>query len=87
MGDAPKRVAWDENKELVYPDIIVHIREKPVNLLAIELKKTSNVEHKADDIKKLLAYKNDEDFLYTRCLFIRFGVKDQAGLVVEFDWI
>jgi hypothetical protein len=87
MGDGPKEVAWNENPERVYPDIIVHVRETHSNLLAIELKKSSNRESKHDDVKKLVAYKHDGRLSYKQCLFVRFGVKEQAGTVVECEWV
>src|SRR5688572_8804798 len=33
MGDAPKKVSWNEKQELVYPDIIVHRAGTATNLL------------------------------------------------------
>lgn len=86
MGDAPKKLAWDENLERVYPDIIVH---RPMtneqNLLVIELKKSSSHQPKENDIKKLAAFRNDLEYQYA--LFLRLGVGDQAGTITECEWV
>ena len=87
MGDAPKRVAWSEDKDDVYPDIIVHVRGPGNNLLAIEIKKDSNPEPKDKDIRKLRAYRQDEDLRYQHALFMRFGVKAGAGTLSECEWV
>lgn len=87
MGNAPKRVAWSEDKDDVFPDIIVHTRGPGNNLLAIEIKKDSNPESKDKDICKLRAYRQDENLRYQHALFMRFGVKDGAGTLSECEWI
>jgi hypothetical protein len=87
MGEAAKRVAWNEDRALVYPDVIVHIRDSSRNLLAIELKKSSNQEDKQDDVRKLRAYRTDGDLAYQHCLFLRIGTQEQAGLITEFEWV
>ncbi len=85
MGDAPKRVAWNEKADLVYPDIIVHLVGTETNILVIELKKDSNPEPKDDDILKLKAYRQELHYLHA--LFIRFGVGLAAGTVTECEWV
>lgn len=85
MGDAPKTVAWSDKPERVYPDIIVHRRRTTTNLLAIELKKTSNPESKEDDLLKLAAYRKDLGYLHA--LFLRLGVGKIAGTVPECQWV
>lgn len=87
MGDAPKKVAWSKDLALVYPDVIVHIRETTNNLLAIELKKGSNNVGKEDDVLKLRAYRKDGELSYRNCLFLRLGTLEQAGLITEFEWV
>lgn len=87
MGDAPKRVAWSEDKDAVYPDIIIHLRGTNTNILAIEIKKDSNRETKVKDLKKLLAYRQDENLMYQHALFMRFGVKDGSGTLSECEWV
>jgi hypothetical protein len=37
-----QRRLGDEDGLMILPDIIVHIRDKPMNLLVIEIKKTSS---------------------------------------------
>lgn len=85
MGDVPKTVAWSDKPERVYPDIIVHRRRTSTNILAMELKKTSNPERKDDDLLKLAAYRRDLGYLYA--LFLRLGVGDIAGTVSECQWV
>ena len=85
MGDAPKTVAWSDKPERVYPDIIVHRRRTNTNVLAIELKKTSNPEGKANDLLKLAAYRRELGYLHA--LFLRLGVGDIVGLVPECEWV
>ena len=85
MGDAPKTVAWSDKPEQVYPDIIVHRRRSDTNILAIELKKTSNPETKDKDLLKLAAYRRDLGYLHA--FFLRLGVGSTAGTVPECQWV
>jgi hypothetical protein len=85
MGDVPKRVAWNGDPALVYPDLIVHRRRTQVNVLVMEIKKGSNAASKDDDIQKLAAYKIELG--YRHALFMRFGVGDEAGTVLECEWV
>lgn len=85
MGNAPKKVAWSEKPDEVFPDIIVHLRETETNVLAIELKKDSNPEKKGKDILKLRAYRRE--FGYIHGLFLRLGVGENAGTVSECEWV
>jgi len=66
----------DENAKTVFPDIIVHHRNKKENLIAIEVKKTTNPTPDNEDLEKLNAYK--EKLGYAHTVFIRFvtGVKE-----------
>jgi len=84
-GDASKKVAWRENLDDVYPDIIVHQRMTDRNVLAIELKKTTNPEKKIKDIQKLRAYRRELG--YNHALFLRLGVGKMAGTVTECEWV
>ena len=84
MGDKPKTVTWSDKLNQVYPDIIVHRRRTDTNILAIELKKTSNPETKDKDLLKLVAYRRDLGCLHA--LFLRLGVGDAAGTVLECQW-
>lgn len=85
MGDAPKKVAWSEKPDEVYPDIIVHVRMTDTNILAIELKKDSNPEKKDRDILKLKAYRRELG--YTHALFVRLGVGKDSGTISECEWV
>lgn len=85
MGDAPKKVAWSEKPEEVYPDIIVHTRTTEKNILAIELKKDSNPEKKDRDILKLKAYRRELG--YAHALFLRLCVGTGTGTVAECEWV
>jgi len=85
MGESPKKVAWSEKAEEVYPDIIVHQRMTESNVLAIELKKDLNPEKKTKDIQKLRAYRRELG--YHHALFIRLGIGADAGKVSECEWV
>lgn len=88
MGEVPKRLQWrTDEEELVYPDIIVHQRGARDNLLVIELKKSSNDQTKEHDCWKLEAFREDEGFAYKHALFVRVGVGELAGAVVDCEWI
>lgn len=85
-GGDPKKAHWKgDAASIVVPDIIVHMRgpEGP-NVLVIEVKKSSNNETKHDDVAKLQGIKNDLG--YPHALFLRFGVRDQAGIITECEW-
>lgn len=86
MGPHPKRIkVVSDRMDLVYPDIIVHERSTRNNILAIEIKKSSNRESKDEDIAKLKAYKRELGYGYA--LFIRLGVEEQSGKITEYEWI
>ena len=54
----------------VFPDIIIHKRNREENLLVIEMKKSTNTQSKDFDLEKLKAYR--KDLGYTQTLFIKF---------------
>lgn len=85
MGDAPKTVTYDERPQRVFPDIIVHLRHTPTNVLAVELKKDTNGEAKDRDIRKLSAYRRELG--YRHALFVRFGTGVAAGAIEECEWV
>lgn len=68
----------------VVPDIIIHRRMTNNNLLAVEIKKTTNKECSFKDLAKLAAFR--EQLGYQNSLFIRFlvGVNDIG--IAELDW-
>jgi hypothetical protein len=60
----------------VVPDIIVHRRKSDKNLLAVEIKKTSNREDRFKDRSKLKAFREQLGYRYT--LFIDFRTGKNA---------
>lgn len=54
----------------VFPDIIVHVRDRPQNLLIIEAKKSSSCIPESVDREKLRALKGDLEYRFAA--FIRF---------------
>jgi hypothetical protein len=62
----------NEDGLMILPDIIVHIRDKPPNLLVIETKKTSSLIPEDKDLLKLRALKEELGYRFAR--FIRFDV-------------
>lgn len=78
---SPTGDAFERN---VVPDIIIHRRMTNDNLLAIEIKKTTNQEHKFKDLAKLSAFR--QQLGYQNSLFIRFqtGVNDVR--IAECEW-
>jgi len=78
-GFDPKMLYWagdgDDPSETdgsrVYPDIIVHHRGKPENLLVIEVKKSTSNRSDEADLTKLQALRQQLGYQYA--LFLRFG--------------
>lgn len=68
----------------VVPDIIIHRRMTNDNLLAVEIKKSTNRDSSFKDLSKLIAFR--EQLGYQHTLFIRFltGVSDAR--IIELDW-
>lgn len=74
----------------VYPDIIIHKRGKPINLVVIEVKKAGNEPGKECDLLKLQKYKSQLG--YTFPFFIEFDtsikppfrVFDEEGKEIDF---
>ncbi len=62
----------NEDGLMILPDIIVHIRDKPMNLLVIEAKKTSSQIPEDKDLLKLQALKEELGYRFAR--FIKFDV-------------
>ncbi len=73
-----------EEKNVV-PDLIVHKRMTPENLLVIEVKKSTNAESDEKDIAKLNAFK--EQLGYEEALFIRFQTGEDLAGVKRKLWI
>jgi hypothetical protein len=68
----------------VYPDIIVHHRNTPSNLLVVELKKTTNTASDAYDLAKLRAYRRELG--YEHALFMRLRTGTPVADVSEISW-
>ncbi len=85
-GDKPKRLG----SALVLPDVVIHRRDSPENLLVIEVKKANGV-NDADDMQKLRNFRDDPDYQYRYGLFLCLGKKgcEKATLLFsgeERDW-
>lgn len=76
----------DEEGLIVWPDIIVHIRDAPFNLLVLEAKKSSSRVPEDVDQKKLGALK--EGLGYRFAAFVKFpvGALAERGDVNDADW-
>lgn len=68
----------------VYPDIIVHHRGKPENLLVIEVKKSTSSRSDQGDLAKLQALR--EQLGYRHSVFIRFGCGTAAPTLEKVVW-
>lgn len=68
----------------VVPDIIIHRRMTTENLLAVEIKKSTNQEQSFKDLAKLSAFR--DQLGYQNSLFIRFLTGANNAGVVELDW-
>lgn len=68
----------------VVPDIIIHKRMTAENLLAVEIKKSTNQEHSFKDQAKLTAFR--DQLGYENSLFIRFLTGANDAGIVELDW-
>ncbi|WP_311747638.1 hypothetical protein [Proteus vulgaris] len=71
-------------KHNVVPDIIIHRRMTNDNLLAIEIKKSTNREGNFKDLSKLTAFR--EQLGYQHSLFIRFITEKNDAGIIELDW-
>lgn len=70
----------DELGKSVYPDIVVHQREIPNNLLAIEVRKTSNHQPPEHDLHKLQALTDPHLwFAYWIGVYLVLGKKSVAA--------
>ncbi|HLG13235.1 MAG TPA: hypothetical protein VJH03_01760 [Blastocatellia bacterium] len=73
----------DEHAKTVFPDVIVHRRRTPDNLLVVELKKTTARTNDKDfDIEKLRAYV--DQLRYRAAAFILLDVKTAR---CEVEWV
>ena len=70
----------DDERQTVFPDIIVHRRGAKDNYLVVEVKKSSSRVDRAIDMAKLQCYKADQCLEFRFALFLEFGVGAGAGL-------
>jgi hypothetical protein len=84
--DVPKDATRTDDTEAktVFPDIIVHQRNKSENLLVIEVKKSSNPDDGDFDRRKLAAFVRPP-FSYQHGLFLRLKV-GSSNTDHELDW-
>jgi hypothetical protein len=74
------------NGKMVKPDIVVHRRGQPKNLLVIEVKKSNSQVPDDEDIKKLRDY-CDGSLRYKVGLFLKFTVGDCAPRLSRIKWV
>lgn len=68
----------------VVPDIIIHRRVTTYNLLAVEIKKSTNQENSFKDLAKLVAFR--DQLGYQNSLFVRFLTGANDAGIVDLDW-
>jgi hypothetical protein len=71
---------------IVVPDIIIHHRGTPDNLLVIEVKKSNSRVHDEEDLQKLVAFRQSR-LQYRNSLFLKFIVGRRAPGVASLQWI
>jgi hypothetical protein len=74
------------NGRRVMPDIIVHRRGTPNNLLVIEVKKSNTRKPDEKDLAKLREFKTGH-LKYRYALFLKFSVKPHAPDVQKVQWV
>lgn len=68
----------DQEAKTIFPDIIIHKRNQPDNLLVVEVKKSNSRESDDKDRTKLMAFTDPKgDYRYKVGLFIVFDVENQ----------
>lgn len=85
LGFRPKRLSDGKGRvRLVRPDILVHMRNTSLNLLAIEVKKAADPDGRAFDIAKLRDLRTDPQYAYRYAVFINF-LPDLSSF--ELQWV
>jgi hypothetical protein len=74
----------ETNGSRVYPDVVVHHRGKPENLLVIEVKKSTSNRSDAADLAKLRALRQQLGYQYA--LFLCFGSGTAAPTLEKIVW-
>jgi len=78
------RIDWNDTEaKTVFQDIIIHRRNSDINLVVIEIKKSSNRTNRQIDINKLVGFTKDP-FSYELGLFIEFNMRDKTHKIVRF---
>jgi len=94
--DAPKRLDLtpdgtakvnDTNGTTVFPDIIVHRRNTGVNLLVIEVKKTTSTRKDTKDLQKLRGFLESECYRYCYALFLKLKTGNGCVGIEPLEWI
>lgn len=68
----------------IYPDIIVHHRRKPENLIVLEVKKSTSNRSDDADLAKLRALR--KQLGYSHALFLRFGCGQVTPTLEKVVW-
>lgn len=74
------------NGQIVVPDVIVHRRGTPDNLLVIEVKKSNTTEPDDEVLTKLQDFKASH-LAYRNALFLKLSVRPQAPDVQRVQWV
>lgn len=74
------------NGRIVVPDIIVHRRGTPENLLVVEVKKSTSVASDDEDLVKLQDFKR-LGLAYRNALFVKLSVRPEAPGVERVQWV
>ncbi len=89
LTEIRKKVLSDDlESRTVYPDIIVHKRRRPENLLVIEVKKSKpsgNLETDEHDEKKLMRFTEIDEFLYEYALYILLDKNEPLSIFLYRD--
>ena len=83
-GELPKKLKetdervliWNTDGRTAYPDIIVHMREEPVNLLILEAKKATSDDGPERDLEKLAFFGDHSDYRYRFGAFVMLAKQE-----------
>lgn len=75
----PKRASG----KLIYPDIIIHKRGEPVNILALEIKKksTASKERSEKDASKLCSLIDEHQYQHAAYIILPDAIYDEASVI------
>ena len=83
-GRRPHTTPWDDTSVTVFPDIVVHKRMSPNNLLVIEIKKTTNKTREGDEFDRLKLREFKAQYGYHYALFLKFITgQDEIGVEIK----